>query len=814
MRLLSRGLAACLLLASAACAGDGTRTLLPEPPPAPLPLGVYQIAVTGIGNGELRSTILPARSGGPRSALTNAGSGISFEQVSSTSFTEGTRTANGQRYIQFTYRVRNGTGAPLSNLTMLMVQRAGTISGTPLSSLKRFDGTSADPAIAPLVVPTGAVALRGDLVSMSALDPDVMQVFTEAEVAAITPPGDVTNIFPYGYMVRSATSTANRTLPNAATPNQFDGVLTLSFRLPLQASSAQDVFSLVFEVLAVQDGETRLTESMEEAQDSAAVRRLRDRATSLGATTVTVLAGSTVTAADVADYPGQRQICSARTAGTAGSPVTFTNAPAGYAQLAVYLSGESVSACGANFHSGTASAPVINSPYPVTVRAMDRYGNVRTSTADTVTLGQTSGPSATFPAAGALASGAATMNVTWTGAGTSALTATGRRLRGARSVAIPATATIAVNGGNNQAAMAGTAITTAPSVIVRDLSNNPLANQQVTFTVTGGGGSVTGGTAMTNASGIATLGSWTLGSPGALNTLSASTPAASTPASFTASGCSGGGGSGYAITLCYTTAMTAAQRSAFDGAAARWAEIITGDLGNVTTSVAQGACGTNSPSFSNLTIDDLLIFAGVEAIDGAGGILGSAGWCFRRAASLPLIGVMRFDAADMASMEANGLLPGVIRHEMGHVIGIGTLWSGFLVNASPVGGPPADTYFNGANAINGFNTIGGSTYTGGQKVPVENTGGAGTINAHWRESVLANELMTGYASVGSMPLSAMTVGSLADIGYTVDSSKADAFFLTLTVRAEGAPAGVPLGNDVLPLPQYSIDTHGRFNRLR
>ena len=45
---------------------------------------------------------------------------------------------------------------------------------------------------------------------------------------------------------------------------------------------------------------------------------------------------------------------------------------------------------------------------------------------------------------------------------------------------------------------------------------------------------------------------------------------------------------------------------------------------------------------------------------------------------------MQFDSADLASMEASGSLYGVILHEMGHVLGIGTSWAyrGLLTGAS------------------------------------------------------------------------------------------------------------------------------------
>lgn len=47
--------------------------------------------------------------------------------------------------------------------------------------------------------------------------------------------------------------------------------------------------------------------------------------------------------------------------------------------------------------------------------------------------------------------------------------------------------------------------------------------QAVTFAVASGGGSITGATASTGSDGIATVGSWTLGTPAGANTMTAST---------------------------------------------------------------------------------------------------------------------------------------------------------------------------------------------------------------------------------------------------------------------------------------------------
>jgi hypothetical protein len=93
---------------------------------------------------------------------------------------------------------------------------------------------------------------------------------------------------------------------------------------------------------------------------------------------------------------------------------------------------------------------------------------------------------------------------------------------------------ISANSSLNQSAPPGTAVAEPPSVIVRDQNGAPLSGASVTFAVTAGGGSVTGGSAHTNTDGVATVGSWTLGMAGGANTLSAS--AGSVSLTFTANG--------------------------------------------------------------------------------------------------------------------------------------------------------------------------------------------------------------------------------------------------------------------------------------
>lgn len=214
--------------------------------------------------------------------------------------------------------------------------------------------------------------------------------------------------------------------------------------------------------------------------------------------------------------------------------------------------------------------------------------------------------------------------------------------------------------------------------------------------------------------------------------------------------------------------MTTAQRDIFQQAAVRWEQVITGDIPNTT--------------YNGRAVDDLLIDASGQSIDGVGGVLGQSGPdAFRSGSDFPIHAVMEFDTADMADMQANGTLLGVIEHEIGHALGIGTIWRdlGLLQGAGT-----SNPMFMGPRATAEYNRIFGTSAAG---VPVENGGGSGTRDSHWRESILQNELMTGYVD-SNMSLSRITVASLADLGYQVNMNAADAYQRPASVSSASAAA--------------------------
>lgn len=266
----------------------------------------------------------------------------------------------------------------------------------------------------------------------------------------------------------------------------------------------------------------------------------------------------------------------------------------------------------------------------------------------------------------------------------------------------------------------------------------------------------------------------------------------------------------YDIEFRYLTPIEPGETTPFNRAASRWQHLLVGDVPDIDLVLGVDGCGTGSPKVDE-TIDDLVIFVRLEAIDGPGGVLGSAGPCVVRPSShLPALGIMFFDTADLEGLRVSGLLETVVVHEMGHVLGFGTTWEEeeLLVGA---GGP--DPYFVGVGAISAFNSIGGEAYPG-NPVPVENTGGAGTRDGHWRESVFVNELMTGWINEGSNPLSAVTAASMSDLGYEVDLTAADSYWLTFPLRAvQGAPTGLHLMGDIWRGPLYEVDAEGRVRLI-
>jgi len=118
---------------------------------------------------------------------------------------------------------------------------------------------------------------------------------------------------------------------------------------------------------------------------------------------------------------------------------------------------------------------------------------------------------------------------------------------------------------------------------------------------------------------------------------------------------------------------------------------------------------------------------------------------------------------------------GVMRHELGHALGVGTLWGTTSVPNFLVGGG----LYN--NAMNAYNTIISEPSSSRSLIPIEDSGSQGTLGVHWennyRNSSYPNangfdypscnfDVMVGFISIGNPKnISNLSKQFLLDIGY-------------------------------------------------
>jgi hypothetical protein len=407
-----------------------------------------------------------------------------------------------------------------------------------------------------------------------------------------------------------------------------------------------------------------------------------------------------------------------------------------------------------------------------TARLTDSYDNPLAAVAVTLTIvgGGTAAPTETTDSAGLVTIAnwtlgtVAQQNAVTLNAGTASVTFIAEARPGD-----PATLTTLT--GDAQAGRAGAPLDVPVVLRVGDRFGNGVPDQAVTFAVAAGSGSLASAGATTSATGTATLPAWTLGRMAVPQIVRATSGALTADVNATIR-------TDFNIDVrFYGPAMTPEQQALFTNAAARLSAIVTGDVPDVAAQPLSLSlyCGISSLPVYNEPLDDVVIYASIQPIDGPGKILAQAGPClFRNVASgsFAAFGVMQFDVADIANMQTQGTLQAVITHEMLHVLGVGTEW-GFK-NLLSGAGTLSSTY-TGLAGRQGCSDDGGAPVctTG---VPVENNGVPGTADSHWRESTFGNELMTGYVNgATSLPLSLITVGALADLGYVVNPLAADPY---------------------------------------
>ena len=370
----ARVLVACALVVLAvACTADTTAPGTQgntDTPGSSFHSALVRVTLSGIGSGQMhasaamaapRSVALSTRPAAPAhdarftpsadltGPVNSSGSGdgtIELEPLSTGSFTQGERGSDGVRYFWATFRVRNAQSdstpydTPRENLTFFATATDSTLGGSAIASLRRFDGSAADPSIATEVLPTGAVSQVDDAVLSN--HADVLQVLTADEAAAVSAPEGVT-VLPYGFVVHNA-SDKGRTLPASPAVGQYDGIVTFAFKVPLQATSADDPFTIIAMFLAEDDDETRITQSLEEQTPEGAAAFL-ERAEAIGATMKTVLPGAGSYAGGTSS--STRTLCTVPTTATStGGTAYLVHRPVASIQLSDPVAGFPLSSGG------------------------------------------------------------------------------------------------------------------------------------------------------------------------------------------------------------------------------------------------------------------------------------------------------------------------------------------------------------------------------------------------------------------------------------------------------------------------------------
>lgn len=263
-----------------------------------------------------------------------------------------------------------------------------------------------------------------------------------------------------------------------------------------------------------------------------------------------------------------------------------------------------------------------------------------------------------------------------------------------------------------------------------------------------------------------------------------------------------GSSSGASINLRYQTFLSFTQQAAFEDARDRLEKIVNGGLGDALVQDASGKgipcdSGTGPSTTIHETVHGLLILVSVSDLGTS--ILAQSGPCIVRTSNgLPIVATMTLNSN--SAVDPGTRLGAVVQHEMFHALGFGTIWT----DKSLVG---ANHTFTGQRALAAAKTANGAP-SNWQSVPVVNTGDAGTIDSHWRKSVFQTELMTGWISAGSNPLSRTTIESMADLGYSVDDSQADPFTVPYPSAAaleEGAEPPLDMGDDVVHVPPVMVN---------
>ncbi|MEE2751441.1 MAG: leishmanolysin-related zinc metalloendopeptidase [Myxococcota bacterium] len=223
-------------------------------------------------------------------------------------------------------------------------------------------------------------------------------------------------------------------------------------------------------------------------------------------------------------------------------------------------------------------------------------------------------------------------------------------------------------------------------------------------------------------------------------------------------------------------------------AVSRWEAVLTSGVMEETIYIDQATLDANPSKPCGLideTVDDLHVFVVLESSP-------EKPWasqhCLVReeAPWFPVAGGIALGPGALEAGEYFDVLADAVTHEIGHLLGIKAFMWEYDADGDGVGERDLVTGMTGVTCpeegvltYNGENTVAAWQALGGVgEVPLEDTGTPGTRCEHIDESTFGPEVMTGYVNHEEPNvLSSLSLGLLADLGYSVDFTAAEPYEL-------------------------------------
>lgn len=164
-------------------------------------------------------------------------------------------------------------------------------------------------------------------------------------------------------------------------------------------------------------------------------------------------------------------------------------------------------------------------------------------------------------------------------------------------------------------------------------------------------------------------------------------------------------------------------------------------------------------------LDDFVVTASLQNLDGVGGYYGWGGTTATRSDGLSSAGYLRLDTSDLSTMENYNLVDDFAFHEILHAMGFGVSWTAMGLVETIDG----SLRFTGQNAIDAYNDVYASIAANDPLsafgVPVEMEGGSGTAGVHWDHDTFGSDMMSSNLNTSRNVISDMTIAALEDMGY-------------------------------------------------